>query len=324
MQNDLDLPTNVVRAMLEASDDCIKIIGLDGSLQFMSEGGRRVMEVDDFEALRGCPWPDFWQDQGNIDALAAIEAARAGKSVRFTGFAKTAKGNPRYWDVKVSPIKDDKGDVSCILSVSRDITALKLFEEEQFLLRNELSHRIKNVLALVQAIANQTLRDDAPLEETKAAFTARLVAMGQSIDQLASKNHPRAALRTLADGVASEHGERIQVDGPDVELSSRSALALALAFHELATNSVKYGALSVDEGAVNLSWTVDSSAAPTLRLTWAETGGPPVSPPKRRGFGTRMVERALTGYVHGDASISFERSGLVFTLSAPVAALAGD
>src|SRR5690349_18739193 len=96
-------------SVLAASDDCIKIIGLDGSLLFMSEGGKRVMEVDNFDALRGCPWPDFWQGQGNVEAIAAIEAARNGQAARFEGAANTARGNPRIWDVRVSPILGPDG-----------------------------------------------------------------------------------------------------------------------------------------------------------------------------------------------------------------------
>ena len=113
---------DVLRAVLAGCGDCIKVLDLDGRLQFMSDGGKRVMEVDDFSVLKGCPWPDFWSGDGNRDALAAVEAAKAGKTARFRGAANTAKGNPRYWDVQVSPIFGAAGKSSQLLSISRDIT----------------------------------------------------------------------------------------------------------------------------------------------------------------------------------------------------------
>ena len=95
---------DLLRSVLSGCGDCIKVLDLDGRLQFMSDGGKRVMEVEDFSALKGCPWPEFWVGDGNVQAISAVEAAKAGKTARFRGAANTAKGNPRYWDVQVSPI----------------------------------------------------------------------------------------------------------------------------------------------------------------------------------------------------------------------------
>src|ERR1700710_2646558 len=113
---------DVLRSVLAGCGDCIKILDLEGRLQFMSEGGKRVMEVEDFGKLKGCPWPDFWDGQGNTDALRAVAEAKAGGIGRFKGTANTAKGNQRYWDVQVSPILGDDGRPSHLLSISRDIT----------------------------------------------------------------------------------------------------------------------------------------------------------------------------------------------------------
>ena len=113
---------DVLRSVLAGCGDCIKILDLDGRLQFMSEGGKRVMEVDDFGPLKGCPWPDFWAGDGSTDARRAVEVAKAGGIGRFKGPANTAKGNPRHWDVQVSPIMGADGKPSHLLSISRDIT----------------------------------------------------------------------------------------------------------------------------------------------------------------------------------------------------------
>ena len=112
-----------LRSVLASSNDCIKVLDLDGTLVFMSDGGQRIMEVSDFNAIRGCPWPDFWRDQGNADAKAAVEAARAGGTGRFQGAAETMAGTPRYWDVQVTPILGADGRPEKLLSVSRDISA---------------------------------------------------------------------------------------------------------------------------------------------------------------------------------------------------------
>lgn len=120
----------LLEAVLSASDDCIKILDLDGRLLFMSEGGKRVMEVDDFDVLKGCPWPDFWVDQGNAAARNAIETAAAGRSARFTGSANTARGNQRFWDVQVLPLLDRNGKPTHLLSISRDISEAHAAREE--------------------------------------------------------------------------------------------------------------------------------------------------------------------------------------------------
>ncbi len=118
-----------LRSILASSADCIKVLDLDAKLTFMSEGGQRVMEVGDFNAIQGCPWPDFWQGPGNAKALAAVEAAKAGGTGSFQGVAETMGGTPRYWDVRVTPILGPDGHPEKLLSVSRDVTATRQAEE---------------------------------------------------------------------------------------------------------------------------------------------------------------------------------------------------
>ncbi|MBW9114850.1 PAS domain-containing protein [Rhizobium cauense] len=311
-----------IEAALAESDDCIKIIGLDGTLQYMSEGGQRVMEVDDFEAVRGCPWPDFWQGQGNLDAVAAIEAARSGRRAHFTGYADTAKGNPRVWDVKVSPIFRADGTVESILSVSRDVTDLKAFEKEQSLLRHELSHRIKNILAIVQSVANQTLKNDDDMRVAKPALLARLAALGRAHDILMQSAHDTTTMQAVVETASREQPTgRIIAEGPAIQLSAKSGLALALALHELSTNALKYGALSNDSGKVSISWqVVHDDEDEQLEFIWVESHGPPVARPDRKGFGSQMIERALSAYVRGRAELDYRPDGLIFRLTAPVIA----
>lgn len=315
-----------MRSVLAASDDCIKVLDLDGKLTFMSEGGRRVMEVSDFNAIRGCPWPAFWAGRENAHAVAAVEAACAGRSYRFQGAANTAAGNPRYWDVQVSPILGPDGQPESILSVSRDITDFKKAEEREALLRQEMAHRLKNSLALVQAIAAQTLRDGIDIAKGRDAFLARLSTMSAAQDILSQAAWEPARLGAIVAAiVAQNQPERFRALGPEVELSSKCTLAMALALHELATNAVKYGALSNDTGSVDVTWSVDGDPdARQFCFRWQESGGPAVAEPLQKGFGTRMIERALAGYFSGRVRIEYRPEGLVFVLNTSLDALKSE
>jgi two-component sensor histidine kinase len=329
----------VLRGVLAGCGDCIKILDLDGRLQFMSEGGKRVMEVEDFGSLKGCPWPDFWAGDGNTAAIKAVETAKAGGTARFKGAADTAKGTPRYWDVHVSPILGGDGKPTHLLSISRDITEewrataeLKEAAERQALLAGELQHRIKNTLAVVGAIASQTMRGDS-VAAAREAFAARLMTLSHVHDILTQTSWTAAPIKEVINGALAPHrpGQgRIRPSGPDVLLQPKQALALAVAVHELATNATKYGALS-NGGRVDIVWSEEIiEAMPRFRFTWAESGGPLVTEPEsnRKGFGSRLIEQMLANDFSGKVQILYRPEGLVCTLIAaplPVlGALAGD
>jgi two-component sensor histidine kinase len=322
---------DLLRSVLAGCGDCIKILDLDGRLQFMSEGGKRVMEVEDFGKLKGCPWPDFWTGQGNTDARQAVATAIQGGVGRFKGPANTARGNLRHWDVQVAPIRGDKGQVTHLLSISRDITEewravseLRDAMERQALLAAELQHRIKNTLAMVGAIANQTMRgDDVAL--ARKAFNSRLTTLSRAHDILTQTSWTSAPIRDVIDGALALHpGQgRIDIRGPDLELAPKQALALALASHELATNAVKYGALSVSGGRVDIVWSNATAGTDAgFRFGWTESGGPPVEQPAedKKGFGSRLIERILANDFAGEVRISYRPTGVVCELNAPTLA----
>jgi two-component sensor histidine kinase len=303
-----------------------------GRLQFMSEGGKRVMEVEDFGALKGCPWPDFWAGAGNADARQAIETARVGGTARFRGAANTAKGTPRQWDVQVSPIMGSDGKPSHLLSISRDITEewranadLKEAAERQSLLAWELAHRIKNTLSIVGAIARQTVRGDS-VTAAREAFSARLMTLSHAHDILTRTSWTKAPIKEVLSGALAPHGSgqgRITMGGPDLELQPRQALALAIASHELATNATKYGALSAD-GRVEIVWSAEIiGEVPSFRMTWSESGGPEVAEPaaNAKGFGSRLIEQMLGNDFAGKVTTSYLPGGVVCELIAPLSAL---
>jgi two-component sensor histidine kinase len=315
---------DLLRSVLSGCGDCIKILDLDGRLQFMSEGGKRVMEVDDFSPLKGCPWPDFWAGQGNLDAALAVEAAKLGETARFKGAADTAKGTPRYWDVQVSPIFGPDGKPIHLLSISRDITEewratseLKDSVKRQAVLADELQHRIKNTLAMVGAIANQTIRGE-DVVAAREAFAARLVVLGRSHDILTQTSWASAPILEVVNGALAAHrsgDRRISISGPEVELQPKPALALALAIHELATNALKYGALS-GRGKVDVLWSNDAESG--FRFSWTESGGPTVVEPSKKGFGSRLIDRVLAADFEGEVRTYYRQCGVVCELMAPM------
>lgn len=309
-----------MRSVLASSDDCIKVLDLDANLIFMSEGGQRVMDVSDFNLIRGCPWPDFWQDKGNIDAKAAVKAALSGGAGRFQGAAQTMAGTLKWWDVQVTPILGPDGKPTHLLSISRDITGLKDAERRQHLLTQELGHRMKNMLAMVQAISQQTFRDQTPLDKARDAFSTRLMALSAAQDiLLLGEDIGEARLHDLVESVQRVYApgsDRISFAGPDVTLGPKGAISLSLALHELSTNAVKYGALSKPGGRIRIDWECTRQDE-RFRLQWQEAGGPAVETPRKFGFGSRMIKRALEGEDGVSADISYLADGVRFDLDAP-------
>ncbi len=306
-----------MKSVLAASTDCIKVVELDGTLSFMSEGGMKVMEISDFNAVRGCPWPSFLKEDGPAYAREAIEAAKRGKTTHFEAPADTYIGTPKHWSISVSPIPGPDGEVARILSVSRDHTELHRTREQQQLLNGELAHRIKNTMSVVQAIAHQTLgkaEDQAAVE----AFGKRLGALAAANDVLTRDNWSSAKLGDVARGALSTFGEdRFTIVGRDVMIGPRATLALTLMLHELATNAAKYGALTAPEGKVAVSWAVRRDGdKDALDLSWVERGGPPAIEPTRKGFGSRIIRMGLSG--SGGVEVRYETEGLTMRATAPL------
>jgi two-component sensor histidine kinase len=195
--------------------------------------------------------------------------------------------------------------------------------EHQKLLIDELNHRVKNTLTTVQSVVTQTLRTAGTPEEAKEAVELRLLALSRAHDVLTRESWDGADLIEVVERALGPYQigneNRLHVTGPHVRLTPRMALALSMALHELATNAVKYGALSNRTGTIAVSWTVQNGAAPPrLTLRWMETGGPPVAPPRRRGFGSRLIERSLAQDLDGQVNIAFARTGVICTVDAPM------
>lgn len=203
-------------------------------------------------------------------------------------------------------------------------------EERQRLLNRELGHRLKNTLAMVQAIAAQTLRNASSVGEAQEALGARMVALGKAHDLLLSGEREAADLRELIARSVQILGDGragvFRLAGPDMEVGSRAALSLALMLHELGTNAVKYGALSVAEGHVEIAWSSsdDRASDGTFRLIWSEHGGPPVAAPDRKGFGSRLITRGLAGQIGGEVALTYPAEGVRCELVCSLLAFQAD
>jgi len=254
--------------------------------------------------------------------LAQLAVGAEGDVREFELRVRRRDGGYRWvLDRAVAFERNAQGRVVKTLSAALDIDERKRAEERRTLLINELNHRVKNTLASVQSIARQTMRSARTPEEMADVFTARLVALSGAHDVLTRENWEGAGLKKIVQvALAPFAGDRISTQGPDVRLGARAALALGMALHELATNAAKYGALSGEVGGVALSWQVRSGERAILDMVWREHGGPPVTPPKRRGFGSRLLTQGVRFELNGAAEMEFAPDGLICRISAPLEA----
>ena len=201
-----------------------------------------------------------------------------------------------------------------ITGASRDLTERKEAEAFQRLLLNELKHRVKNTLATIQAITTQTLATAPDLPSAREALEQRIVSMARAHDLLIDRSWSNAGLEeVVARALQAFCPAQLSISGDDLEISPRQTLALSMALHELATNATKYGALSRAGGRVSVRWEKDGDK---LRLDWEESGGPAVSPPAHKGFGSRLIERLLASELGGEVKLDYDPDGVRCAITA--------
>jgi PAS domain S-box-containing protein len=209
-----------------------------------------------------------------------------------------------------------------IAGIMTDISAEKASEEKQRLLSRELDHRLKNSFSLVQSIVRLSARGARDLSEFVDSLEARVRALARGQDLLVRGSWHIADLGEIVREILALHAgqdNRLQIEGPPVQVVASAAALFNMAFHELATNATKYGALSVPGGAVSVDWQIQADeAGPALWLTWHESGGPPVRPPPSRGFGSMLIEQALAADFGGAIEITFPPEGIVCTMRLPL------
>ena len=295
-------------AIVESSDDAIVSKDLNGVIMSWNAGAQRVFGYTAEEVIGKSvtiliPEDRFDEEPGILDRIRRGERIDHYETIR-----RRNDGTLINVSLSVSPVRDAEGRVVGASKIARDVTQQKRAHDQQMLLLNEMKHRVKNTLATVQAIAMQTLRGSSRAE--LAAFNARLGALASAHDLLTLERWNSIDLAEVIGGALDPFRERdrqrIVVSGAgNAALDATKSLLLTMVLHELGTNAVKYGALSNSSGRVRLDWEINAQSG-SAKIKWQESGGPLVSAPPHKGFGSLLIERSLHG-----AKFDYRPEGLV-------------
>ncbi|MDF0700424.1 PAS domain S-box protein [Rhizobium sp. MC63] len=309
-------------AIVESSDDAIVSKDLDGIVRSWNKGAERLFVYTPEEivgkSIKILIPPDRHDEEDDI-----LDRVRRGEHIEHYDTVRLRKDGSHVWvSLTISPLKDARGKVTGASKIARDMTERRRADEHRKTLMGELNHRVKNTLAIVQSIASQTLGHASTLEEARGAFASRLINLAKAHDVLTRESWASANLaEIIADTVKPHAGgeNRFHIEGPDLQLAPSAALAFAMALHELCTNAAKYGALSTENGHVSIVWAMEGEGDERrLILHWAENAGPTVVPPKQKGFGSRLIERALAAELSGEVRVEYPPTGVVCTIDAPM------
>lgn len=300
-----------------------------------------IFANDSFLTLTGCDREEVLGQSFNFliargadpDAVAAIEAAFDTKSItQDPQIRYHRKDGSIFWaEVFISPVLDERGDVVQHFASFRDVSRHKQEEDRLRFLLNELNHRTQNTLATVLGIVMQTLRGVAD-EGVVKTLEGRIMALAKAQSLLGRTNWHEVTLRDVVDQILEPFGlndaraRHFTVSGGDSKLQPKAALTLAMVLHELATNALKHGSLSTDAGGhIAIAWHVEPTLdGEQMRLRWQETGGPPVTPSRRKGFGSRLIERDLARELDGEVRLDYPPTGAVCEIVMPIAKVAPD
>lgn len=307
----------LLAAVVMSSNDAIFSFGKDRTFKTWNEGAERLYGYTAEEAI-GQPLAMLAPDHLKQELHDLSGRALRGERVYFETVRKRKDGALVAVGASASPIRAGDGRVIGASAVHRDITESKKYGEQlQFMMR-ELSHRSKNLLAVVQAMARQTAKACESFSQFEERFTGRVQALAQSHDVLVSHNWEAARLQTLVEAQLAPFMDagkaRFQIDGPAVWVKPEAMQYLGMALYELATNATKYGALSSPAGSVSIAWSFECGGG--VRLTWRECGGPSVDAPERRGFGRTVLERMAAAH-DSEVTLSFAPQGLVWSMLVP-------
>jgi PAS domain S-box-containing protein len=320
-QHKSEIESAHLAAIVSSSDDAIVSKTLDGIIQSWNDGAARIFGYQADEMI-GEPITKIIPPELHGEEKGILARLRQGQRIDHYETIRVTKDGRRVdISLTVSPIFDRSGNIIGASKVGRDISERKHAEELQRLLTSELNHRVKNTLAAVQSMANQTMRLSRDPADFVAKLGGRIKALAHTHELLTENAwHGADVLSVIRDqlllGVTED--ERILASGPSATLDPETTLHLALVLHELGTNARKYGALSVPKGRLTVRWAIQTDDADRkLVLHWQESGGPPVKAPSRRGFGSTLIERSLSAQ-GGAAQVSYRAKGLSCDITLPL------
>ncbi|SFP91377.1 PAS domain-containing protein [Tranquillimonas alkanivorans] len=311
-----------LRLILDNAVAFIGVLDLDGTLREANATALKAGGLSRKEVIGKPFWETYWwsHDPEVAERLrGAVATAARGEAVRYDEVVRMRGESRMTIDVLLSPIFDDDGGVRQIVASGFDITEREKAMSHVQLLMREINHRSKNTIALIQAIARQIWR--ATPEDFFPRFESRLRALAAAHDLLVNDDWDGALLEDLVRAQLAHFGDligtRIHLSGPRVGVTADAAQALGMAFHELATNAGKYGALANEEGQIDIAWSVDGEAEEggILTLSWTERGGPPVAAPERKGFGSIVLDAIVRSTLAGEVEIAYPPEGLRWRLT---------
>ncbi|CAD0314963.1 PAS domain-containing protein [Xanthomonas hortorum pv. cynarae] len=318
--------SRIYKALLQATPDLLYVFDIQHRFIYANEALLTMWGMRWEEAhLKTCleigyePWHAAMYDT-EIEQVKATGQPLRGE----VPFPHTTKGL-RVYEYIFTPVFGPDGEVEAIAGATRDITEHKQHEQHLQLLINELNHRVNNSLIMVQSLARQSFNNATSLADAQEKIDARLLALSRAHDTLTRENWVSADILELTRDAAALYethdGVRFALQGQSCRLDPRRALALSMALHELCTNALKHGALSVPEGSVLIAWERRMQDADAqLELIWQERGGPAVRLPTRKGFGSRLLERGLKHDLKGDVELVFDPAGVSFRVCMPLPA----
>ncbi|WP_185927953.1 PAS domain S-box protein [Pseudorhizobium endolithicum] len=313
-------------AIIASSDDAIISIDLGMNIQSWNRGAEKLYGYPAEEAI-GRPATMILPPDIGDEEHVIIERIKTGDHVQPHETRRLHKdGTEVHVSLRVSPIYDENGGIVGASKIARDISERKEAERQQNLLVGELTHRVKNVLATVNAIVRQTLGPAGP-DSPAASLLSRLQSLAKAHDLLTESNWKSASLQDIVREALSPYPESMfEVAGDDVLVNARAVLSLSLVLHELGTNAAKYGALSSEAGRVRISWRTIESTDPdqtALKLRWEERGGPPVVMPSHKGFGSRLLQTVVTSELRGGVLVDYAPTGLIYDIEMAFSSLTG-
>ncbi len=318
------LSHDVFYTLLESSPNGLLVIDAEARIVFMNEYAERMLGYGRDELLDQ-PVDTLVPERFRVQHSDMLRAFARGPRERPMGmgrdlWARRRDGNEIPVEIALKPVKSEGRDL--VLVVLVDISERKRIEERQRLLIGELNHRIQNLFAVVQSVALHSLSGNRPLVETREVFIDRLQSLGRAYTMMTEQEWRGAPLRQILAAETSAFADRVSLEGIDVMVRQKAAQSFALLLHELTTNAVKYGALSVPAGRVDVRWRVgqedgrDDSPAQFF-LSWEESGGPAVGVPTRTGYGRKIIEDTMRRI--GKHKIEYAQTGLKYRMEAPIA-----
>ena len=315
----------LLAAIVESSDDAIVSKDLNGVVTSWNLGAERIFGYAAHEII-GQPILKLIPPERHSEEDYILSHVRSGESIKQYDTQRRCKdGRLIHVSLTVSPIRNQDNVIVGVSKVARDITERKLAQETQTLLLRELNHRSKNLLAVADAIVRQTARSTSP-KEFVDRISRRLHALSINQDLMIEHDWRGADMRQIIQwqlaSVIDDQASRVTLEGYSCVVTPRVAQALGLAIYELATNALKFGALSSPAGQVRIEWQAEArNGAREFKLSWQESGGPPAARPKKKGFGSAIIENMIARSVLGAVTVSYPPTGLVWELVAPEAGL---